>query len=92
MTIVDISLQAFPGMITGPLTMINSSLYSMSLTWTPSASQLGLQTMCAIALDRQESKLIDTTYDYLLILVKVNSQNNSVSSMPSDRELTELAP
>ena len=51
-TIVDISVQSFPGMTTGPLTMINSSLYSRSLTWTPTASQTGLQIMCAIALDR----------------------------------------
>jgi hypothetical protein len=51
-TIVDISVQSFPGMITGPLTMINSSLYSLTITWTPSSAQIGLQIMCAIALDR----------------------------------------
>lgn len=91
-TIVDISLQALPGMITGPLTMINSSFYSRNLTWTPSALQLGLKTMCAIALDRQESKLIDTNCHYLLTLVKVNDLNNSVSPMPLDRELMEFVP
>ena len=51
-TIVALSVQSFPGMVTGPLTTINSSLYSMSLTWTPTSSQIGLQFLCAIAKDR----------------------------------------
>lgn len=51
-TILAVSVQSFPGMDTGPLTNINSSLYSMSLTWTPTSSQIGLQMLCAVAQDR----------------------------------------
>jgi hypothetical protein len=54
-TIVAVSVQSFPGMVTGSLMTTNSSLYSMSLTWTPTSSQIGLQMLCAIAQDRLES-------------------------------------
>jgi hypothetical protein len=51
-TIDDIATLSFPGMIKGSLTMINSTTYYKSLTWTPTTAQIGYQVMCAMALDR----------------------------------------
>jgi hypothetical protein len=70
-TIAAVSVQSFPGMVTGPLTTINSSLYSMSLTWTPTSSQIGLQILCAIAQDRLET----THYLYFYLFRCTFSQN-----------------
>ena len=51
-TIVDISTLSFAGMITSNITKQNSTIYSKTLTWTPTMSQIGYQIMCAMALDR----------------------------------------
>jgi hypothetical protein len=77
-TIAAVSVQSFPGMVTGPLTTINSSLYSMSLTWTPTSSQIGLQILCAIAQDRLETTHYLYFISFDVLLVRISNHFNSV--------------
>ncbi|CAF1097116.1 unnamed protein product [Adineta ricciae] len=55
-TILDISTLSFPGVIQGPLTALNSTIYYKALQWTPTMQQLGFQGMCAIALNSEKSQ------------------------------------
>ena len=52
--ISSIAVQAFAGVVRGPLTQItaNRTVYSMAITYTPLASQAGLQILCSVALDK----------------------------------------
>ena len=53
--IIDIGIQAFAGVVESNLTSVNgtnNSLYSMTITYTPSISQVGQQMLCASAIDR----------------------------------------
>jgi hypothetical protein len=51
-TIKDIATLSFPIVIKTNLTQNTSTLYSVSLTWTPTANQVGSQILCAVAIDR----------------------------------------
>ncbi len=51
-TIVDIATLSFPGMVKGNITELNETIYYTTISWTPTAAQLGYQVMCAMALDR----------------------------------------
>ncbi len=51
-TIVDIATLSFSGMVKGNITELDIATYEISLSWTPTAAQLGYQVMCAMALDR----------------------------------------
>jgi hypothetical protein len=51
-TIIDIAMLPFAGVIQGNITKLNSTTYSKSFTWTTTASQLGYQVLCAMAVDR----------------------------------------
>ncbi len=53
-TIVDIATLSFPGMVKGNITEVNITTYYNTLSWTPTAAQLGYQVMCAMAFDRYE--------------------------------------
>jgi hypothetical protein len=53
-TIVDIATLSFPGMVKGNITKIDIANYYTTLSWTPTAAQLGYQVMCAMAFDRYE--------------------------------------
>ncbi|CAF0917524.1 unnamed protein product [Adineta ricciae] len=55
-TILDISTLSFPGLIQGPLTALNSTIYYRALQWTPTIKQLGFQGMCAMALNSEKSQ------------------------------------
>ena len=48
----DIATLSFTSMIKGNLVQHNSTVYSKTLTWTPTKSQLGYQVMCSMAIDR----------------------------------------
>lgn len=52
--ISSIALQAFAGVVRGSLTQVtpNRTVYRMAITYTPLASQLGLQILCGVALDK----------------------------------------
>lgn len=52
--ISDIAIQAFLGITRGPLIQVtpNRTVYTMRITYTPTISQVGLQVLCAIALDK----------------------------------------
>ncbi|CAF2778603.1 unnamed protein product [Rotaria sp. Silwood2] len=51
-TIMDITILAFLGMIRGNITQVNTTTYYIDLSWTPTDSQLGYQVICAMAFDR----------------------------------------
>ena len=51
-TIIDIVTLSFTGMVTSPLYQVSSTTYYKSMTWTPTAADIGLHVMCAMALDR----------------------------------------
>jgi hypothetical protein len=51
-TIADIATLSFPIVVKSNLTQNSSTLYSVTLTWTPTASQTGSQILCAVAFDR----------------------------------------
>ena len=52
--ISDIVIQTFTGIVAGSLILItpNKTVYAMNVTYTPIASQVGLQILCATALDK----------------------------------------
>jgi hypothetical protein len=51
-------IQYFSGIVEGPLVLItpNKTIYEMNITYTPLASQVGLQILCATALDKSVNK------------------------------------
>jgi hypothetical protein len=51
-TIQDIATLSFPIVIKSNLTQNTSTLYSVTLTWTPTAAEIGSQILCAVAIDR----------------------------------------
>ncbi len=51
-TILDIATLSFPIVTKSNITQNSSTLYSVSLTWTPTASEVGSQILCAVAVDR----------------------------------------
>jgi hypothetical protein len=53
-TISDIATVSFPIVIKSALVQdtTNTSLWSMTLTWAPTANQVGSQVFCAIAIDK----------------------------------------
>lgn len=51
-SIIDIPIQAFSGLIEGNVYTLNSTTYGKSIYWTPTAAQEGYQMMCAMAIDR----------------------------------------
>jgi hypothetical protein len=53
-TIVDIATLSFPGMVKGNITEVDMTTYYSTLSWTPTAAQIGYQVMCAMAFDRYE--------------------------------------
>jgi hypothetical protein len=54
----SIAVQYFSGIVKGPLVLItpNKTIYEMNITYTPLASQVGLQILCAAALDKSVNK------------------------------------
>lgn len=52
--ITDIATLSFPFVIKSPLVQdpSNASLWSLTLTWRPTANQVGSQVLCAVAADR----------------------------------------
>lgn len=69
--ISDINVQSFPGVVKGNLTLMNgtnNSLYSMTISYTPSDSQLGPQMLCTSALDRYSAqKVLPVQYFYFVL-------------------------
>jgi hypothetical protein len=51
-TIQDIATLSFPIVTKSNLTQNTSTLYSVTLTWIPTANEVGSQILCAVALDR----------------------------------------
>ncbi|CAF5191973.1 unnamed protein product, partial [Rotaria magnacalcarata] len=51
-TIEDIATLSFPIVIKSNLIRNTSTLYSVGLTWTPTANEIGSQILCAVAIDR----------------------------------------
>ncbi|CAM4767846.1 unnamed protein product [Rotaria magnacalcarata] len=52
-TIEDIATLSFPIVIKSNLIRNTSTLYSVGLTWTPTANEIGSQILCAVAIDSQ---------------------------------------
>ncbi len=52
-------IQYFSGIVEGPLVLItpNKTVYAMNITYTPLAYQVGLQILCATALDKLVNKI-----------------------------------
>ncbi len=51
-TIGDIATLSFPIVIKTPIVRNTTSLWSVTLTWVPTASEVGSQVLCAVAVDR----------------------------------------
>ena len=79
----DIATLSFPGMIKGNLTQLNSSIYSKTLTWTPTLAQLGYQVMCAMAFDRSNFDSLSSSSILLRLLVLILNRLNIVSNSSS---------
>jgi hypothetical protein len=50
-TIQDIATLSFPNVIKRPIVQNTTSLWSVSLLWTPTMEQVGSQVLCAVAID-----------------------------------------
>lgn len=50
--IQDIATLSFPIVIKSSLIQNTSTLYSVTLSWTPSGNEIGSQILCAVAIDR----------------------------------------
>ena len=63
-TITDIATLSFPILIKSALVqnVSNTSLWSMTITWTPTASQVGSQVFCAVATDKFVIDLLKFNY------------------------------
>ncbi len=51
-TMVDIATQSFPIVLKTPIVQNTSTLWSVSLTWTPTADEVGSQVFCSVGIDR----------------------------------------
>lgn len=51
-TMLDIATQSFPIVIKTPIVQNTSTLWSVSLTWTPTPTQAGSQVFCSVGIDR----------------------------------------
>ncbi len=51
-TIKDIATLSFPIVTKTPIIQNTTSLWSVSLSWIPTASEVGSQVLCAVAIDR----------------------------------------
>ncbi len=51
-TILDIATQSFPVVIKTPIVQNTSTLWSVSLTWTPQPDEVGPQVFCSVGIDR----------------------------------------
>jgi len=51
-TILDIATLSFPIVSKTPIVQNTTTLWSVTLTWTPTASAVGSQILCAVAIDR----------------------------------------
>lgn len=51
-TIKDIATLSFPIVVKTPIVQNTTTLWSISLTWIPTASSVGSQILCAVAIDR----------------------------------------
>ncbi|CAF1268736.1 unnamed protein product, partial [Didymodactylos carnosus] len=49
--ITDIGTLSFPIVLKGSFIQLNSTVWTVNLTYTPTASEIGLQILCAIAID-----------------------------------------
>ena len=54
-TIVDIATLPFPGVTKSHLIKSSSKTYYKNFTWTPTATEIGYQVLCAMAVDRSMS-------------------------------------
>jgi hypothetical protein len=50
--ITDIATLSFPIVNKTPIVRNTTTLWSVTLTWTPTASAIGSQILCAVAIDR----------------------------------------
>ncbi len=50
--ITDIATISFPIVTKTPIIRNTTTLWSVTLTWTPTASAVGSQILCAVAIDR----------------------------------------
>ena len=51
-SIMDIATLSFPVINKSPIVRNTTTLWSISLTWTPTAAAVGTQILCAVAVDR----------------------------------------
>jgi hypothetical protein len=51
-TILDIATQSFPIVIKTPIVQDNGTQYSVTLTWTPTADEIGSEVFCSVGIDR----------------------------------------
>jgi hypothetical protein len=51
-TIKDIATLSFPIVVKTPIVQNSSTIWSVGLTWIPTASEVGSQVLCAVAIDR----------------------------------------
>lgn len=51
-SIIEMPIQAFSGVIEGGVYPMNSTTYRKNIYWTPTAAQEGYHMMCAMAIDR----------------------------------------
>lgn len=80
-TITDIATLSFSGMVQSSVIQQNSTTYYKTLSWTPTASQIGFQVMCAMAINRFviSNKWNLNVWINRWFLVKVHSHLNTVS-------------
>jgi hypothetical protein len=51
-TIKDIATLSFPVLVKTPIVQNNTTMWSIGLTWVPTAASVGSQVLCAVAVDR----------------------------------------
>ena len=49
---IDIATQSFPVLIKTPIVQNNQTSWSVNLTWTPTANEVGSQVFCSVGIDR----------------------------------------
>lgn len=98
-TIMDVATLSFPIVEKSNLTQNTSTLYSVSLTWTPTTDDIGSQILCAVAIDRYACSLtiiIDRSFVFFSQKVQSNqycltfaiSENDTATCADSEVETT----
>jgi hypothetical protein len=75
-TMKDIATQSFPIVIKSPIVQNSTSLWSVTLKWTPTADQVGSQVFCSVGIDRLVKIYKKNSFNICSVVISQNVQTN----------------